>query len=248
MNPELVADASPKGMSEIERITGVFFEPKKAFTDIAERPAWLIPMLLVVLVSIALTATFSQHIGWEPMIRKQMETSSRSAQLTPEQREQQVAVGAKFAPVIGYVGPIIGYPLVNLISAAVLLGIVAGIMSAPVRFKQIFAILAYAGLVRIPYILLCIVVMFLKNPADFDLQHPLMFNAGAFMDPQAANKFVYTLASAFDLFTIWSLVMIAIGLKAAAGKKLSFGGALFAVVLPWLVVVLAGGALASMFS
>jgi hypothetical protein len=34
------------------------------------------------------------------------------------------------------------------------------------------------------------------------------------------------------------MLLIAIGLKAAAGKKLSFGSAVIAVVLPWAVVVL----------
>jgi hypothetical protein len=248
MIPESVAEAPPRGMSEIARLTGVFFEPKKTFADISARPTWMVPLILVILASLALTMAYSQHVGWETMIRKQMETSSRASQQTPEQREAAIAMGSKIAPVMGYAGPIIFYPIINLIVAGVLLGIVAGIMSAPVRFKQVFAIITYAGLVRIIYIVLAIVVMFMKSPGEFDLQHPLMFNAGAAMDPQTANKFVYTVASAIDLFTIWSIVLIAIGLKEAAGRKLTFGGALFAVILPWAVVVLAGGALAVAFA
>jgi hypothetical protein len=43
------------------------------------------------------------------------------------------------------------------------------------------------------------------------------------------------------------MLLIATGLKAAAGKKLSFGGAFFAVVLPWAVYVLCKSAMAGMF-
>jgi hypothetical protein len=52
----------------------------------------------------------------------------------------------------------------------------------------------------------------------------------------------------FDLFTIWGILLTAVGLKAAAGKRLSFGGALFAVALPWAVLVLFGASMAGLFS
>src|ERR1035438_309477 len=61
------------------------------------------------------------------------------------------------------------------------------------------------------------------------INNPLAFNPGALMDP---------LASSFELFSFWTILLPATGLKAAAGKKLSFGGALFSVLLPWAVVVL----------
>jgi len=46
------------------------------------------------------------------------------------------------------------------------------------------------------------------------------------------------------LFVFWTIFLIATGLKAAAGKKLTFTGALMAVLLPWAVVVLGKAALA----
>jgi hypothetical protein len=49
------------------------------------------------------------------------------------------------------------------------------------------------------------------------------------------------------VFSLWRILLIAVGLKAAAGKKLSFGGALFAVLLPWAVMVLIGATLAGIF-
>jgi hypothetical protein len=55
-------------------------------------------------------------------------------------------------------------------------------------------------------------------------------------------------AMSFDLFTIWGILLTAVGLKAAAGNRLSFGGALFAVALPWAVLVLFGASMAGLFS
>ena len=90
--------------------------------------------------------------------------------------------------------------------------------------------------------------MFLKSPDEFNLINPLAFNPAAFMDPINSSKFLYTLAMSLDLFTIWGILLTAIGLKAAAGKRLSFGGALFAVVLPWAILVLIGASVAGAFS
>jgi hypothetical protein len=246
MTPESEAVAtSPAGMSEISRLGGVFFEPGKTFEDVARRPAFIVPLVLVILCSLVYTGLYSQHVGWERMIRHQMETNPRTAQQPPEQREQAVQMGAKFAPIVGYAVGLLGVPLGFLIGAAVLLGMVK-IMSAPITLKQVYAVMCYSGITGIVFIVLAIAVMFLKNPDDFDIQNPLAFNLGALLDPNSGSKFAYTLASSMDLFSFWKIFLIAIGLKAAGGRSLSFTSALIAVLVPWGVWVLCAAALAGM--
>jgi hypothetical protein len=235
-------------MGEFSRLIGVLFEPAKAFADIAQRPGWIVPMILVILSAIGVTAVLSQRIGWERIFRHQMETNSRLQQLPQEQKEQTLATQMKFAAVGGYAGAVVGVPIIDVIIAAVLLGIAGGIMSGGMRFKQVFAVVCYSGLPGVISSILTVVVIFLKNPDDFDLQNPLAFNLGAFMDPNAGSKFLHSLATSMDLFVFWTILLIAIGLKAAAGKKLTFAGALVAVVAPWALVVLAKSALAGVFS
>jgi Yip1-like protein len=245
---DAAAQPGPGEMSEVSRIAGIFFEPSKTFADIARRPTWVVPLVLAVLAGIGLTTLYGQHLTWGRVVRHQIETSPRAQQLSPEQKEQQVAVGAKMAPVIGFVASVIFVPLYCLLAAAIFTGLVAGVMSAPVKFKQVFAVVAWAGLPNLIVAVLSAVVMFLKNPDDFDVQNPLMFNAGAFMDPEHSSKFLHSLAISIDLFSFWVILLIATGLKAAAGKKLSFGGALFVVLLPWAVYVLIKSALAGAFA
>src|SRR5437667_370345 len=91
--------------------------------------------------------------------RPEQHGNERGQQMTPEQRETAVQMGAKFAPVAAYAGPAIGIPVYYLISAAVLLGIVK-IMSSPARFQQVFAVMCYAGLTGLIVTALSIVVMF----------------------------------------------------------------------------------------
>ncbi len=253
MTPESVSaiEPQPSGMSEAARLTGVFFEPKKAFEDIARRPNFWVPLTLLTLVSVVFTYLLSTHIGWDTVIRQQTAQNARAQQrmeqLSPEQREQAEAMQRKIAPIFGYGLSIVGRPIGFLIAAAILLGIVRGMMSATVTFKQVFAILWYAALPGLLQTILSCVVMFLKRPEDFNIQNPLAFNPAAFMDPMTSSKFAYALARSLDVFSIWTLLLVAVGLKAAGGKKLSFGGALAAVLIPWAILVLGGASLAGAF-
>jgi len=250
MTPEQpqALEPQPSGMSEISRITGVFFEPSKTFEDVAARPTFWVPLVLVLLFATVYLFLFSQHVGWERMLRHQFEMSSRTAQMPPEQREAAIQMQLRFVPIFGYVGVLLGVPLFDLVWAAVLLGIVKGIMSVPVRFKQVFAVVCYAAMPSLIFTMLTIAVMFMKNPDDFNMQNPLVFNPGALMDPASSSKFLYSFASSLDVFGIWTLVLIAFGLKAAGGRSITFGGALAAVFVPWGIWVLCKSALAGIFS
>jgi hypothetical protein len=254
MTPEDVTAVEPEsaGMGEFSRLSGVFFEPGKAFADIAERPKWFLPLLLIIVATVAFYVAYGQHDGWQVFVQDQIDSSARAQQqmqnLSPEQRQASVNMQEKIMAPMYYVGPVLGMPLMYLVSSLILLGIASGLMSAGVKFKQIFAIECYAGLVGIIPHLLGIVVMFLKSPDQFNLMNPLVFNPAAFMDQKTASKFVYTLAAGTDLFVIWALILTVIGLKAAAGKKLSTGGAAVAVVLPYVLLLLLGATVAGAFS
>lgn len=238
----------PKGMSELSRIGGVYFEPKTAFADIAARPTWLVPTILVIVVSLAVSYLISTHVGWERIISQQLAASPNSAQMTAEQRQTALNFWGKFGPLLGYGGSILFPPIMYLFMAAVLMAMVAGILSTPVKFQQVLAVVSWASLPKVLMAILTGVVIMMKNPDELNIKNPLAFNPGAFMDPLTSSKFLYAVATSLDLFTIWIIILMAIGLKAAGGKKMSFGSALFAVVLPWLLLVLGGASIAAMFS
>jgi len=236
-------------MSEPSRLVGVFFEPKKTFADIAQRPRWFIPFLISAVFSVGFLYAFSTHIGWDPYLHKMLDTNSRVQQLTAEQRQNIFTLYSRIIPIFVYVAPVLGVLIAYLLGSSIALGIVKGLMGVPVRFKQVLSAYAYGGLPNIIYSVLATVVVFVtRNPEDFNPQNGFMSNPAALMDPMTASKFLYTVARYVDVFVIWGVLLTATGLKAAGGKKLSFGGALFAVVLPFLVFILISGALAGLQS
>ena len=78
-------------------------------------------------------------------------------------------------------------------------------------------------------------LMFLKDPEDFDLQNPTMFNASIVLAADAA-RWMTVLLSSFDLFTFWTIFLIAVGIRAAA-PKVKIGKAIAMVGMPWILWV-----------
>jgi hypothetical protein len=189
---------------------------------------------------------FGSHVGWGPYLHRILDNNSRMQQLSAEQRDQIFNMQLRIATVGGAAQAAIGTVIVLLIGSGIAMGIVQGLLGVPIRFKQVFSVFCYGFLPNVIARLLSIPVLYVKNPEDIDPQNPFLSNLGAVMDPDKSSKFLYSLATSLDVFSIWVILLIAVGLKAAGGKRLSFGGALFAVVLPWACWVLIRGALASL--
>jgi hypothetical protein len=259
MTPEAlqVPESGPAGMGTFARITGVFFEPAKTFEDIGRRPSWLVPLLLVVLAGIVFTLMLGQQVGWEQVMTQERNISPKVAErmeqqmanVPAEQRQRALDMQSKvITPARYYAQAILGPPIGSLIRAGLIMLIAGVMMSAGLRFKQVFAVVCFASLPRVIESLLKAVVVVLKKQ-EINIFNPLAFNPGAFMDMATSPKFLYTVLVSFDLFTIWTMVLMAVGLSAAAGRKrLSFGGALVAVAAPWLLLVLFGASMAAMFA
>jgi len=233
MTPQIEAGARPK--SALERVIGVFTRPKETFADIGARPSWVVPLVIVLVVQLVFMVLVGQHIGWEKVVTQQMEKSSQTQNMSQEQKDQAIQMGTKFAAGMSYGGVLIGVPIVLALMAGVLM-LTMSMVGGKFNFKQSFAIVTHASLIGVIAGILGMIVMFLKAPEDFDIQNPLAFNLGAFM-PDGTPKALVSLASSIDLFSLWTIWLLAVGYSAASGK-LKFSKALIAVILPWAVYVL----------
>jgi hypothetical protein len=231
-------------MNEPARILGVFYEPGIVFADVAEKPRWgIFPILVSILVALALVYAISTHIGWEPTIRQTIANNPRTAELPADQREKAIATGTKIASIGGWIGAILGAPFSVLIIAGVLTGLFNGLLGTELKFAQTFAITAYALVVRALLAVLMILILYLKPPEEFNIQVS-PFSPAAYMNRLENPKWLMSLAGSLDLFTIWALVLLAIGFSVAA-KKLSFTKSLTTIAIPWLLWVVAAMALQS---
>lgn len=217
-----VAPAAPQDqppMGGFARIIGVLFSPHKTFEDIVRKPSWLLPLLLSTILSVAVSVVINQRINWREFMSQQIEKSPRASQLTADQKQQQIEGGAKITPIvtytIGFLGPILGLLIIGLVmwGAYSLLG------GASTNFTTSIAITAHAfltGLVSSP---LLILILYLKDPGAIDLENPLASNIAAIL-PEDSAKWLVALCKSFDVFSIWTMILLAIGFAATSPKKL----------------------------
>jgi hypothetical protein len=244
VTPAALPTPEPAGSdNSFSRIVGVIVSPKPTFASIAARPTWIVPLIVMVILSVTTIFIFTQRVGWRAFMIRQNEQSERVQKqmenMTQEQRDQMLDTQVKFASKIGYVSGVIGIFIAAAIVAGVLLlgfMVIAGVRPT---YKQALGIVAYSwvgpGIIGG---LLGILILFLKDPSTVDLNSLVASNVGAFM-PDETAKWLKVLLGSIDLFAFWSMLLMAFGFSAVEPKKLSVGkafGIVFALFVFWTLI------------
>lgn len=249
-SPQAPSQPAPT-VSSFGRVFGALFNPKPTFESIAQRPTWILPMLICILVSLVVVALIGSRVGWRQVIDRQIASSpkaqQRMEQVQPAQREQVLNQQAKFAGVIAYVGVVVGTVAAELIAAAILLAAFNLFLGSKVGFSQSLGIVAHSWMPYVVTGLLGIMILFIKDPTTIDTQNLVASNPGAIV-PDTTAKWLVSLLTSLDLFTFWVLVLQAIGFSATNPKKISFGKALGTIIAVWLFFVLVKMGLAAAFA
>jgi len=225
-------------ISPFGRLVGVIFSPKATFADIVRKPSWLLPVILLAVLGAIVAVSLNRKMDWREYMSQQIEKSPRAASLSAEQKQQQIEVGAKSAPISAYVFGIPAPLVVVLIVAGVMLGAYNLMAGADVSYGMSLGIVSHAFVPWLIGNLTFLLVLFLKPPGTLDLDNPVATNAAAFL-PEGSAKWLEALAKNVDLLAIWITVLIAIGFAAANARKLqghrSYNIA-FGVFLAYIVI------------
>ena len=220
----------PKPMSEVARLFGVFFSPGAAFADIAKRPRWWVPILVLAILGIGVTYVFNQKVGFDVAIRQAMDRNPQALQLNAQQRENLIRLQTNVVKYIAY-GGVVVTTVFYFVIALILLFLFNTILGADIRLKQMMAVVTYGALPQILVSLLTVAVIFMKPPEDIDFQNPLAFNAAAFL-PEDAPGWLRGFCTPLDLFNFWMIGLLGIGVSRAA-RKISTAKAIVTILFPW---------------
>lgn len=204
----------------------VYFSPHKAFAAVARRPMWVIPFILLILLS-GIVSYISGPVNQEYMAQR-IEQSDK----IPEDRKAEIlenmtggAGPAQKAMRVG--GGAIVAGIMMLIMGAFFLIINNMILGGSARYAQALGAAVYVCLVWIPSWIVKIPLML--------AQHTIHINFGpaALMSAEAEGSLMWAALSRIDVFGIWQLVLACIALSCLGGysaKKASW-----AVVPLWIV-------------
>lgn len=232
-------------MSEPARILNTFIAPSKTFTDLQCNASWWGPYLLVVLVTILFAFAMDRQVGFDQISRNEIARSPKRSEqldkLPADQKAKNIEISAVITKYISYGVPIIAL-IASLITAGSLMAAFNVGAGASVSFKTALAIAMYGGLPWVIHALLGILSMLAGVDKEaFNLNNPVGTNPAFFMDP-AGSRPLQALISSFDVFAIWSIVLLGIGF--ACNSRVKRGTAIGIVAGVFLLYKLIGAGFA----
>lgn len=222
-----------------QRLLGILTEPGAVLEEVARKPDFIKPLLVLIAVTLLVTETMLSKIGMERIVRASLLNSGRAANLDPEQMRQAIEKGAAIASVFAHLSGLFAVPIFMALVAAVGLIALNGIYGVHADFKQVFSLACYADLPSVLKGVMAVVLIYFGDPNAFNPQCPAPSNPGFFMNPTQTSHAGFALASSMDLFVIWFLILLAMGLSRASGGKVT-SRAVFPIYFGvWMVLVLA---------
>lgn len=230
-----VAPAAP-AMSEGARIINTFIAPSKTFSDLRRSAAWWGPWILISVLSCAFIFTVGKQVGFEQVSKNQIESSaSRAAQfdkLSPDEQDKRLQISAKIIRIFAYGNPLMILFYFLIATTALWATFKVG-AAAETSFGQAYAIMLYGSLPGILGAILGIITLFAgANPESFDINNPVGTNIAYYLDPETTGKFLGGMASAVDVISIWSVILIGIGYSCTSKVKRSTA---IAIVAGWFI-------------
>jgi hypothetical protein len=230
----------------LQNLIDVYFSPSEAFARIARRPAWILPAVGYLALVVAFSAIWMNKMEPREFMKAQLEQSGQAAKMTAEQREQIIEQQVRFMPIFAWVGSIVGTVVTLAVIAALFLFIFRFFYGGELKFVQSLAVSSWVffavGLVTTP---LMLAVFGLKGDWNLNPQEVLQANLTLLLDRSTAAKPLWSLLAGIDLFSIWTVFLLAAGYAAATRRNLA--SAVWGVVVPWALVVLVKVAWAAIF-
>jgi len=219
----------PEKPNTFQRIIGVLFSPGETFDSIVKRPNILGPLLVFVVISVLSAVAVAVKVDFDALAREAIEANPN---IPPDKAAGAVGMTKAIMKVSMYASPVL-IVLMLVITAGICL-LAFKMFGGEGDFNIALSVTTYAWFPRLIRGILGAIVMLSKGSLSiYELQNPIVSNLGFLFDPKT-QPVQYAMGSALDVFNIWSLVLLIIGL--AAMSKFSKAKSATIVIVMWLVV------------
>jgi hypothetical protein len=200
--------------SLLARIVGVLTAPRATYADVAARPRWLGVLAVVILVSAGATFMFlSTEVGKQAVLDQQVRMMESFGVKLNDVAYQKMEQGVGNARYTGPISQAVFLPLTGLLVAGIAFAVFNAILGGNARFKQVYAIVAHSGVVITVAALFGLPLAYARETMSSSTSLAVFL---PFLDE---NSFAARFLGAVDLFQIWWLVSLGIGLGVLYRRK-----------------------------
>ncbi len=240
-----VPEDAPPPLPPAERVTGVFYEPRRIFENLHFHPNWLAAFVVIAIASTIYHVAYVQRMGPEVIamapIEKTIESGFISGDMADQIRDQTRETAR--SPWMRVFGPLneIGGIFLFMCLLAALLFLLTLIFGGKLTFWQALCVAIYSSMPPIVIDkMLSLLLLYLKTPDEID---PLKGQKGlvsadlGILFTPSENPVLYVIGSFIGVLTFYGLWLEATGLR-YAGQKLSSAGAWTIAIILWLLGML----------
>jgi len=237
--PPAVTPAPDEG--GFARLVGVFVSPAKTFASIARRPTWLLPFAIGVALTIPLTELIFSKTDIRAEITKSLEKSGRK--VSEDQVDKMVERTRTMSPVFDAIA-LLFVAGATFGTAAVLWGACQA-FGWNVKYRQSLGVSTHAFLPQTLASAVLLGRLWNRDTVDKATMGDLVPTNLGFLADAHADPVGHALLSSADLVSIWIVVLLVLGLSAAAGAPRKRVAIL--VVVLWALFVLGKAGVTAVF-
>lgn len=221
------APDAPPPLAPADRITGVFYDPARIFSNLRHHPRWLVAFLVIALCTIIYNATFTQRLTPEVIavapIDKMIESGWIQGEQATQIREQTIE-DAK-TPAARVANPLnaVGFTFLLLLFEAGLFLLFVLMFGGGMNYWQALAVATYAMLPTLVIQFLLSTVLLYIKPLEAidpirDQQGLVRADLGLLFSSPDQHPFLYVIAGFIGLLTLYRLWLTATGLRETATR------------------------------
>ncbi len=234
MIPSVQPEEKPMGGAS--KIFNTFFEPRKVFENLVIKPTWLLPFIIIAILGIGFFYTTYPYI-----MNQQVERIRDNDKISEEQKLVIIEkMTEKATPPIWQLSLAPLGTIVTLAIVAVILFFVFNvILGGDSSFRRVFSVYCYSSLISIPAMIVKYPLIMIKKDIGIQTSLALLLSA------DSKNSFLYSILSSFDVFAIWQVILVSLGMGVL--YKYSTKKAFSTVLVLWIIWILAKSGLSSLF-
>ena len=252
-------DDGTERMSTASTFGNIFFAPGEVFKNLRRHPRWLVPLLLMSVLSATYTNLFLERLGPDRVANFAIDKTLEMGMIANnEEAKKQIESGRAQALAdnknpINRAGQAInsfGWSVLGFTFLALIFMLFAMAMGGKINFWQAFATAIYASLpISILRFVLNTIILYIKDPTDI---HPILGAQSLIHDNlnflvlSSEHPVIFTLLGSLSLLGFYWVWLNGIGLK-NAGERVTGTVAWSASIAIYLALVVLGVAMATLF-
>lgn len=201
-------------MSLFARFAGILTSPRATFESVVARPKWLgMYVLTVVIIAIGAALPMMTDAGKQAAVDQQVSQMEGFGMQVSDEQYAQMQKGTAILPYMTGGSVLIFSIVISLIFAAILWAVFNAALGGDASYKQILTVLIHAGVVTAAGQLFTGPLNYFRGAVTSAT------NLGVLLPMLEETSFIGRLLGAIDLFIIWWLVVLAIGLAVLYRRK-----------------------------